>query len=61
MLSYKKIGYVAIAGLMFMFACKPDPIPTEVTEDTYAGGQLGTTFNTSATALVCGMPVRELR
>ena len=49
------LGFIAA----LLFACKPDPVPTVVTEDTYAGGVLGTTFNTSATAYEDPTPATE--
>ena len=57
MLNINKIGLLMLGGLLTvaMFSCKPnDPIPTEISEDTYAGGELGTTFNISATDAACG-------
>ena len=51
MMNYKHLSIITLAGLLALASCKqPDPIPTEVSEDTYAGGQLGTTFNTSSSA-----------
>jgi len=60
MINHKQLSIIALAGLMFMFSCNPtEPIPTEVSEDTYAGGELGTTFNTSATAYEDPTPATE--
>lgn len=43
-----------------MVSCQPkDPIPTEITEDTYAGGELGTTFNSSSSAYEDPSPAVE--
>ncbi len=60
MMNYKHLSIITLAGLMALASCKqPDPIPTEVSEDTYAGGQLGTTFNTSQSAYEDPTPAVE--
>ena len=60
MMNYKHLSIITLAGLMALASCKqPDPIPTEVSEDTYAGGQLGTTFNQSASAYEDPTPAVE--
>ena len=60
MMNYKHLSIITLAGLLALASCKqPDPIPTEVSEDTYAGGELGTTFNTSATAYEDPTPATE--
>lgn len=54
-LSYKKIMSLTIAGLLVLNGCRKEEIvPDEplswLEEETYAGGKLGTTFNTSSSA-----------
>ena len=47
MMNYKHLSIYALAGLMALAACNPkDPIPEVISEETYAGGELGTTFKT---------------
>ena len=60
MFTNKQFKLLAFAGLMALAGCNPkEPVPAEVSEDTYAGGELGTTFNTSATAYEDPTPATE--
>ena len=58
-LKHLKFALVAalIAGLFV--SCNPPDTPTEITEETYAGGKLGTTFNSSSTAYEDPTPATE--
>ena len=60
MMNYKHFSIIALAGLMALASCKPDdPKPTVITEETYAGGELGTTFNSSQSAYEDPTPAVE--
>jgi CxxC motif-containing protein (DUF1111 family) len=57
---YKKLIFLSFASVLF-FACNPDPNPktTELSEEYYSGGKLGTTFNTTAAAYEQPTPAVE--
>ena len=62
MFNQKSIKMMLAGGLLAfaITSCKqPDPIPTEVSEETYAGGELGTTFNSSHSAYEDPTPAIE--
>jgi len=60
MMNYKHLSIYALAGLMALASCNPkDPIPEVISEETYAGGELGTTFNTSQSAYEDPTPAVE--
>ena len=60
MINYKHLSIFALAGLMALAACNPkEPIPEVISEETYAGGELGTTFNTSQSAYEDPTPAVE--
>ncbi len=56
----RHFGIMALGTLLLVAACKPDPKPEYAeTEDTYAGGKLGTTFNASSSAYEDPTPAVE--
>ena len=60
MINYKHFSIIALAGLMAFAARNPkDPIPEVISEETYAGGELGTTFNSSQSAYEDPTPAVE--
>ena len=60
MINHKHLSIFALASLMALAACNPkDPIPEVISEETYAGGELGTTFNTSQSAYEDPTPAVE--
>ena len=62
MFKHKKTRLTLMGCLMAacLISCKPsDPVPTVVSEETYAGGELGTTFNRSHSAYKDPTPAIE--
>ena len=62
MFNYKNLALLMTGGLLALAitSCNPkDPIPEVISEETYAGGELGTTFNTSQSAYEDPTPAVE--
>ncbi|MDR0829904.1 MAG: hypothetical protein LBN95_07315 [Prevotellaceae bacterium] len=57
---YKKLIIFSVASVL-LFACNPEPNPkpTDLSEEYYSGGKLGTTFNTTAAAYEQPTPAVE--
>ena len=62
MFNYKNLALLMTGGLLALAitSCNPkDPIPEVISEETYSGGELGTTFNTSQSAYEDPTPAVE--
>lgn len=55
----KHLFAIALAVLFAGTSCHREPEPKEITEDTYSGGELGTTFNASSSAYEDPTPAVE--
>ena len=58
----KTLAFLLAGGLLAaaVTSCHPDdPIPEVISEETYAGGELGTTFNSSQSAYQDPTPAVE--
>ncbi len=60
-MKFKHLKFALVAALIagMFVSCNPPDTPTEITEETYAGGKLGTTFNSSSTAYEDPTPATE--